>query len=397
MPPPPQLVPIAPTKGDPVEIDRSPWWIGSSSTSSLRIYLPGIGERHGSITEREDGYYLTPMTGVTGLKLNGHALSKATRLVDAAVIELAPTARYEFVTGEPRVVAPEPEVEPEYQGLEPSGRKVRWWRRRRRPRSKRAGFPLWGWAAVALLLVGLGFGIRTLIHAIGRSDEPAGPAPITATEQQVYDSLLVESTRSIERGATLLDLGLQPQALEQFAAAINILEASPIGRSEWIQPTINTITKTVRDIYEAYRLNPPTGIRAAGRRFADLSKTLGSNLTSDQFQQAVASVGAAFKATYRDTIVVTGRDHPEHVSLYGRASAMDIRVRDLNREQVSFLVSGFLRLGVRVKDFSTDAILQAQIAAARAKGWNDRAGTGLHLHIDRFLDRSDAYTVKRTD
>ncbi|MGE0439497.1 MAG: FHA domain-containing protein [Gemmatimonadales bacterium] len=395
MAPLPKLVPAAPTRGEPVEVDRSPWWIGSSAGSALRVYLPGVADRHASITEREDGYYLSPMPGAA-IMLNGRPVSAATRLADGVIVEISPAARWEFVTGEPRIVAaPEPEEEaaPEYETLEPSGKKMGW-SRRRRIRSNRAGFPLWGWAAILLLVAALGFGIRTVVTALRSGNaEPETPAPITATEQQLYDSLMVESTRNVERGATLLDLGLPDEALRQFALAINVLEVSDIGRSEWVQPSINTIIQTVRDIYAAYRLNPPSGIRGVRGKLADLSKTLGANLTSDQFQNAVATVGLAFKSAFNDTIVVTGRDHPEHVSLYGRGSAMDIRVRNLTRDQVTFLVASFLKVGVRVKDFSTDDVLQAQIAAARARGWNDRAGTGLHLHIDRFRDRRDAYTV----
>ncbi|MGE3618552.1 MAG: hypothetical protein AB7L66_21965, partial [Gemmatimonadales bacterium] len=361
----------------------------------LRVYLPGVADRHASITDREDGYYLSPMPGAAIL-LNGRPVSAATRLADGVIVEISPAARWEFVTGEPRIVAaPEPEEEaaPEYETLEPSGKKMGW-SRRRRIRSNRARFPLWGWAAILLLVAALGFGIRTVVTALRSGNaEPETPAPITATEQQLYDSLMVESTRNVERGATLLDLGLPDEALRQFALAINVLEASDIGRSEWVQPSINTIIQTVRDIYAAYRLNPPSGIRGVRGKLADLSKTLGANLTSDQFQGAVVAVGLAFKSAFNDTIVVTGRDHPEHVSLYGRGSAMDIRVRNLTRDQVTFLVASFLKVGVRVKDFSTDDVLQAQIAAARARGWNDRAGTGLHLHIDRFRDRRDAYTV----
>jgi hypothetical protein len=49
--------------------------------------------------------------------------------------------------------------------------------------------------------------------------------------------------------------------------------------------------------------------------------------------------------------------------------------------------------GIRVKDFSQDSILQLQVAAAKRAGLLDRAGTGLHLHIDRFAGRRDRWTV----
>ena len=65
----------------------------------------------------------------------------------------------------------------------------------------------------------------------------------------------------------------------------------------------------------------------------------------------------------------------------------------MSREQTGYLIAGFGAVGIRVKDFSDDVILQRQIRAAVAAGLADRAGTGLHLHIDRFRDRRDRYTV----
>ena len=65
----------------------------------------------------------------------------------------------------------------------------------------------------------------------------------------------------------------------------------------------------------------------------------------------------------------------------------------MSPEQVSFVVVECRARGIRVKDFSQDSILQRQIAAATRAGLLDRAGTGLHLHIDRFANRRDHWTV----
>jgi hypothetical protein len=46
-----------------------------------------------------------------------------------------------------------------------------------------------------------------------------------------------------------------------------------------------------------------------------------------------------------------------------------------------------------VKDFSADSVLQRQINSAIKAGLADRAGTGLHLHVDRFANRRDAFTI----
>ena len=124
-----------------------------------------------------------------------------------------------------------------------------------------------------------------------------------------------------------------------------------------------------------------------------MSLSLGSKLTSDQFKQAVDEAQLAFQAQFQRAFEITGRDHPEHLSLYGPGSAFDVRTRDLSASQVQFLIQRFGERGIRVKDFSLDAVLLAQIQAAIKRGVPDRAGTGKHLHIDRFRDRRDKYTV----
>ena len=47
-----------------------------------------------------------------------------------------------------------------------------------------------------------------------------------------------------------------------------------------------------------------------------------------------------------------------------------------------------------MKDFSVDAVLQRQIESARRAGHFDRMGTGLHMHVDRFANRYDRWTVE---
>ena len=67
----PRLVPIAPTPGDAQAIETTPFWIGASSTAHLKVYLPGVAERHASITEREDGFYIAPHSAATVVTVNG--------------------------------------------------------------------------------------------------------------------------------------------------------------------------------------------------------------------------------------------------------------------------------------------------------------------------------------
>jgi hypothetical protein len=215
----------------------------------------------------------------------------------------------------------------------------------------------------------------------------------TLRESQLYDSLMVESTRSIERGSTLLDLGLPDPALEEFAKAIAVFESSILATNRFVRPTIDGLAATIQEIYRYNQLAAPAAFaRGAGKRI-DLSKSLNARLSPEQFQVAVDRVKLGFERRFSRPMEITGADHPEHVSLYGRGGALDIRVKNLTQPQISFLITAFGSQGVRVKDFSNDAILQRQIRAAIAAGLADRAGTGLHLHIDRFRDRRDRYTV----
>jgi hypothetical protein len=58
----PRLVPVAPTQGAPRSIALTPFWIGSSPDSALTLQLPGVAPRHVALMEREDGFYLAPVT-----------------------------------------------------------------------------------------------------------------------------------------------------------------------------------------------------------------------------------------------------------------------------------------------------------------------------------------------
>jgi len=393
---PPRLVPVAPTQGDATAVDRSPFWIGGAASAALKVYLPGIADRHASITEREDGFYLAPFSPSTAIRLDGQPVTGAVKLRDAAVIELGPAARYEFVTGEvrakPKVEAP---PEPVYEGAEPS-RRAWWSRRRTRHRRRGAGFPLWGWALVGVVTVAMFFvGARVYRLISDARQEPLPPAALNQFEGQLYDELMVQATTHIERGATLLDLGLKDAAGRELAAAITTFDQSVIRDNPWVQQGLDAIKKTVEDLYRYNKLELPPGMRRAPRKTFDLSANLSANLNPEQFVGAVEQIRTAYRAQFRDTVVITGRDHPEHLSLYGKSSAMDVRVRGLRPDQVQFLIDGFGGRGIRVKDFSKDQVLQAQIQAAIRAGVPDRAGTGVHLHIDRYRDRSDRWTVRR--
>jgi hypothetical protein len=255
--------------------------------------------------------------------------------------------------------------------------------------------------ALALALVVAGGAL--LVRAIRPGGEPV-PPPLSDADAQAYDALVARAADQTERGAALLELGAPEAALREFGAAVTTLESSPLRDNPWVRPRIDALEAGIAAIYRERRVAVPARYeaaraRAAGRgaaratpRSAALARA--ARLSAEEFAARLAAVQQAFVARYGRALVVTGRDHAEHVALYGPGSAVDLRVRDLTPEQVGFAVAQLRAAGVRVKDFSSDAVLRAQVAAARAAGLADRAGTGLHLHADRFLDRTDRWTVR---
>jgi hypothetical protein len=108
-------------------------------------------------------------------------------------------------------------------------------------------------------------------------------------------------------------------------------------------------------------------------------------LTAAEFQRRFQELRKAFQQKYDRDITLTGADHNEHTRLYGRGSAYDIRVRDLTREQVNYIIASGNALGLRIKDFSTWDRVAAHNARSLELGRAlDTYATGIHLHIDRM-------------
>ncbi|HXG94486.1 MAG TPA: hypothetical protein VNN73_19240 [Blastocatellia bacterium] len=108
-------------------------------------------------------------------------------------------------------------------------------------------------------------------------------------------------------------------------------------------------------------------------------------LTIEEFQRRFEELRKNFREKYGRDITLTGADHEEHRRLYGRGSAFDIRVRDLTREQVGYIIAMGNGLGLRIKDFSTWDKVAAHNARTFMLGRPlDTLATGVHLHIDRM-------------
>ncbi len=377
----PTLSPIAPAPGAPIVLGSvSPFWIGGAHGSGLQLVLPGVADRHVALVEREDGWWASAGNGAT--TLNGRALAGLVRLAPGDVLEVAAGYRYEFGNG---VAAAAPAAPPPAM---PAGRATR------RKRPKRARVPGTGRSPLVIAIVA---GIVLLVLGAGaaiwfgafRADH--SEALLTDAQAQRFDSLLVAAYDHIERGNTLLELGLSDAAATEFARGVNTLGLSDLRNHPSVKPRIEALEASVAAIYRDRRLAVPR----AYARAASLppEKLRAASLSVEQFAAAFGQVVASFQARFGDGIDVTGRDHAEHLSLYGPGGALDLRTRTMSPAQLQFVIAEARSRGIRVKDFSQDSILQRQIQAATKAGLLDRAGTGLHLHVDRFADRRDKWTV----
>ncbi|HEX2203001.1 MAG TPA: hypothetical protein VHG91_06875, partial [Longimicrobium sp.] len=257
-------------------------------------------------------------------------------------------------------------------------------------KTRRRRWMRWGVIGLAAALIAASVWIA--VRALGRGDDVA--PPLSEADAAHLDSLTLASYERIERGAALLELGLADEALREFARGLTVLETSRLAGNRYARPRIATLEAAIAAVYREKRVAVPARWRAAPAAAPAASPAPRGSISAAEFAAGVKAVQAEFQARYGRTITVTGGDHAEHVSLYGRGGALDLRVRDLSREQIAFAVQAFRARGIRVKDFSDDDVLQRQIASAKAAGLLDRASTGLHLHIDRFANRRDRWTVQ---
>jgi hypothetical protein len=374
----PGLTPLPPLEGRRRPIDRSPFWLGSDRASQLPVFSPGILDKHAAILLREDGYWLSPNGGA--VRLNKDLITTSTRLNDGDVFRLSDACAFRYDAGTPRQVeSPAPVVAPAV----PRRKRRRW-----DIRVSRRDLALGGTVTLIVALVAVGIGIAVYAYRHRPAD-----LSLSAADTAALDSLLGVAYDHIERGSTLLEIGAAPTALTEFASGINVLRTSRLRDNPAVVPRIEAMEASVAAIYRERRLEVPTAYRGATKVQPDGGKSLRAVLSVPEFAQRFSDVGRVFQSRYAKALVVTGADHAEHLALYGRGGAIDLRTRDLLPEEVKFLVGEFKTRGVRVKDFSADSILQRQIRGAVSAGLIDRAGTGLHLHVDRFANRRDAFTL----
>jgi hypothetical protein len=404
-----RLVPVPPHAGAAVTVPLAgdTFWIGAAADAGLPLFLPGVGARHAALVGRADGPWVVPQRAAAGaVRRNGAALDAAAPLAHGDVVEFAPGVAYRVElagarTGWPErasvVSAPPPPPAPAARSPLSVRARGAWqrWRRRPRRRGARVAAAWWALAAVALACA------AAAAVLLWRAARPAAdtPAPLTERQAAEYDALVARAADRTERGVALLELGLPDAALREFGAAVTEIESSSLRDNPWVRPRLDALEAGIAAVYRERRVPVPARYAAAATRRrgtlpAAPALVRAGRLSTADFAAHLAQVREAFAARYGRPLVVTGADHAEHVALYGAGGAVDLRVRDLTGEQVAFVRDALRARGVRVKDFSQDSVLRAQVAAARAAGLGDRAGTGLHLHADRFPDRVDRWTVR---
>lgn len=368
--PTPSLLPLPPLADAPIEL----------SSDRFVVRDPRDPATGGAVLEVRDGRWVL-LPGDRALRRNGTSVDAAAVLRDRDQITLPSGATYEFASGEMRTRRME--------SLAP--------RRTRRPRirlphaPRRLSLAAVGTVFVAMLLVAA----AAAIFWYGARKTGVIPGILSDRQATELDSLLVTAYDHVERGSTLLELGLGEGAGQEFARAVNTLALSDLRNEPQVKRRITALQASVGAIYREASLAVPENYAGATSPLTpDQLKT--ASLTVDQFAAQFALMAAAFHDRWGHDIVVTGRDHAEHVALYGKGGAIDLSARAMNPAEIAFVIDQCHARHIRIKDFSQDSVLWREVQAAVHAGLLFEAGTGLHLHIDRFANRRDRWTTTRS-
>ena len=210
------------------------------------------------------------------------------------------------------------------------------------------------------------------------------------------EEILTASKHHVEKGEACLASGDVECARREFDTAVDqYLDAGIDLRSDL------RLLASWRETIERINRHEIANVVAGGRQLwksqdfeghppvesvAGIMVESNGPLTSAVFQTRFGDLRKRFQEKYDREITLTGADHAEHRRLYGSGSAYDIRVRDLTREQVRFIIATGSALGLRIKDFSTWENVAAHNARTLMLGRPlDTLATGIHLHIDRMV------------
>ncbi len=213
------------------------------------------------------------------------------------------------------------------------------------------------------------------------------------------DAILAESKRQVAIGEECLGRGELECARREFDKAVDLILG--LGVDIRGDARLNQGLRELVEKINRYQLDVMNGELAGGWKTQEYDgrpdklraeaepaaavEGLNGPLTPQVFQARFILLREKFREKYGRDIVLTGADHGEHRRLYGKGSAFDIRARDLNRDQVQFIIRQGNGLGLRIKDFSTWEKVYAHNARTMVLGRPlDTLATGLHLHIDRM-------------
>ncbi len=233
--------------------------------------------------------------------------------------------------------------------------------------------------------------------------------PGSAARPPASDKILSVAEEYLRQGETCFNTGDMECARREFDRAIDyVLELGLDLRSD---EQLHKGWRAIIEKINRYQLDALSEARAGswktqefnGRPAQEQTEMAASEeslfdgpLTPEAFQRQFADLRKIFREKYDRDIVLTGADHGEHRRLYGRGSAYDIRARDLNREQVDFIISTGTKLGLRIKDFSTWQKVAAHNSRTLSLGRPlDTLATGLHLHIDRMAPPKNRSMVSK--
>ncbi len=387
MPSRPSLTSVSPLPAAVFPLTSSPFVIGRAREVGARLDHPLVQPRHAVLLEREDGWWLSgsnPSVTVNDEPLGGRDL----RLVSGDRLMLAPGAVVRFDDGHPKPASPTAAADAPWM-LTPRKRRRRSWRMPALNIPART--VLVGGAVILSLATVAGLGWMGWRQYRERPEEQ--PLTLSPADALVFDSLVTITLEHFERGDILLTIGAAPMALDEFAKGINVISTSRLRDAPYVRRRLDELRTSIGEVYRTRNVVAPGSLSATGGGRAFGGQGLLAALSVAQFASALVSLRSEFQTRFARPLEITGEDHPEHVSLYGVKSAMDLRSRDLSAAQIQFVILAARANGIRVKNFSQDSVLQMQVRAAKAAGVADRAGTGLHLHLDRFADRRDRWTV----